>query len=326
MSDFSLELAFGKINEAVENHVFGDEPKNLYEPLSYILQLGGKRARPLLTLMGAQMFEDNWENALQPSLATEVFHNFSLIHDDIMDEAPLRRGKETVHTKWNQNIAILSGDVMLVKAYELLASVGAEKLPEALRLFNKCATEVCEGQQYDMDFETRTDVSKEEYLHMIKLKTAVLLGFSLRLGAIIGGASEEDAVLLEEFGVKVGIGFQLKDDLLDVFGDQEKVGKQVGGDIISNKKTFLLIDACERASGNEKKELEFWLSAPKFEPEEKVAGVKEIYYELGVKVAAEQVMNKYFDEAFRCLEKVSVADDKKQFLKGYAEYLINRDK
>ena len=226
------------IDDAIAQQPFGQEPAELYEPIRYLMALGGKRLRPTLTLLAYQLFrDDNTAPAvLQPALAVEVFHNFSLMHDDIMDEAPLRRGKPTVHERWNANVAILSGDVMLVKAYELLMHAAPEKLPAVLTSFNHCATDVCEGQQWDMNFETSSEVSEAAYLRMIRQKTAVLLGFSLQLGGLLAGADESATQALYELGTNVGIGFQLKDDLLDVYADQDKFGKQAGGDIIANKK------------------------------------------------------------------------------------------
>ncbi|MFT5642206.1 MAG: geranylgeranyl diphosphate synthase type II, partial [Cyclobacteriaceae bacterium] len=248
------------VNSEIEKLKFGDEPANLYDPISYILSLGGKRLRPTLVLLGYNLFKRDFESVLRPALAVEVFHNFTLMHDDIMDEAPLRRGKPTVHEKWNSTVGILSGDTMLVKAYDLLLEVDDQYFKESVRLFNKTAVEVCEGQQIDMNFESRDDVSVSEYINMIRLKTAVLLGFSLQYGALLGGASEEERAHLYEVGVNMGLGFQLMDDLLDVYADQAKFGKQVGGDIVSNKKTFLLIEALELASDQQKVALNDWLN------------------------------------------------------------------
>lgn len=279
-----------KLGEAIENESFGEHPKELYEPIRYILKLGGKRLRPMLALLAYQLGKDNWESIIKPAMAVEVFHNFTLMHDDIMDEAPIRRGQPTVHEHWDENIAILSGDAMLVKAYDLLLEVDPALLPSVIRMFNKCAVEVCEGQQIDMNFEQRTDVTVEEYLEMIRLKTAVLLGMSLRLGGTLAGLSQKDTELLCTFGEKIGVGFQLKDDLLDVFSDQEKFGKQVGGDIISNKKTYLLINALKSAQGETAKELNNWITRKDFDKEQKVQAVKNIYEQLAIKQLTEQAI------------------------------------
>ena len=305
---------------------FGNEPQELYDPIRYILSLGGKRLRPVLSLMTCELFDRAIEKALYPALGIEVFHNFTLLHDDIMDNAPLRRGKETVHEKWNANAAILSGDVMLVKAYELFLRTDDAVLRKILMKFNKCAAEVCEGQQYDMNFETRDFVSEEEYLRMIRLKTAVLLGFSIELGAIIGGADDETSSSLYKFGINIGLAFQLKDDLLDVFGDTEKFGKQVGGDIISNKKTYLLIKALELAQGDIKDELTSWLDKKKFDPQEKVKAVISIYNKLGIKALSEEKMNNYFDKGLEILDLLSVNNEKKTPLRDLTLKLIDREK
>ncbi|MGM0946530.1 MAG: polyprenyl synthetase family protein [Bacteroidota bacterium] len=284
---------------------FGDSPKELYQPIRYILSLGGKRIRPLLALLSYGLYQDDPEKILGPAAAIEVFHNFTLMHDDIMDEAPLRRGKATVHEKWNSNVAILSGDVMLVRAYDLLLKSDHQYLPEVIQRFNKTAAEVCEGQQLDMNFETRDEVHEEEYLSMIRLKTAVLLGHALELGALLAGASKSDLENLYEFGVNIGIGFQLKDDLLDVFADQAKFGKQVGGDIISNKKTFLLIKALEIAKGEDLKELMYWLSIKEFDKTEKVDAVKALYEKLGIRQLTEEKMDHYFSKGFDLFESIN---------------------
>ncbi len=314
-----------ELEEKLNSYDLGQKPVELYEPVRYILSIGGKRLRPLLTLFGAHLFSEDVTPAMLPALAVEVFHNFTLMHDDIMDKAPLRRGKATVHEKWDANRAILSGDAMLIKAYELIAHSGPQ-LPKALKRFNECALEVCEGQQYDMNFETREEVEEAEYIEMIRLKTAVLLGYALELGAYIGGGSDEDAHNLRLFGERLGIGFQLKDDLLDVFGEQAKVGKQVGGDIIANKKTFLLIKAKELAEGEDKIALENWIAATDFNPEEKIKAVTEIYQRYGIKALAEAEMNRYFAEGFSYLDQVQASKEKKDALAEFSKGLINREK
>ena len=313
------------ISSKLASFDFGSNPSELYEPIRYILGLGGKQLRPLLCVIAADMFEANLTVAQDASLAVEIFHNFTLMHDDIMDEAPLRRGESTVHEKWDTNIAILSGDVMFVKAYDALLSLPAEIFKEALEKFNNCAREVCEGQQFDMNFESREQVHADEYINMIRLKTAVLLGFSLELGAIIGGASDKDKECIRDFGTEVGIGFQLKDDLLDVFGEQAKVGKQIGGDIICNKKTYLLIKALELATPEQKVLLESWISKEDFNTEEKVQAVTQLYEEIGVKKLTEDLMNDYFVSAFSKLDQINVSPEQKKNLIDFTNFLINRD-
>jgi geranylgeranyl diphosphate synthase, type II len=313
------------LQNEIEKNTYGETPVELYAPIRYIMSLGGKRFRPLMTLMAASLYTDDWQKALKPAQAVEVFHNFTLMHDDIMDCAPLRRGRPTVHEKWNANIAILSGDVMLVRAYDLLLDVESDRIKRVLTRFNQTAAEVCEGQQWDMNFETRWDVTEAEYLNMIRLKTSVLLGFALELGGIVGGADEEATSLLYEAGVSMGIGFQLKDDLLDVYGDPAKFGKQVGGDIIANKKTFLLIEALERAKGSGKAELDRWLAAEDFDPKEKVAAVTRIYDSLGIRKFTEQKIAEYFDKGFEYLEQVTADPARKAPLMGFVHQLVERE-
>lgn len=321
----NIEQLSKLINKEIEQLDLGEAPSTLYDPLYYILSLGGKRIRPLLTLMSYSLYKDDPMKVILPSIAVEVFHNFTLMHDDIMDNAPLRRGNTTVHNKWNENVAILSGDVMLIKAYELLMHVPASKLPRVLKAFNECATLVCEGQQLDMDFETQSNVTEAEYINMIKLKTAVLLGFSLELGAILGDASEKDCTALREFGINIGIGFQLKDDLLDVYADQSHFGKQVGGDIIANKKTLLLIEALQLAKGNTKKKLLDWISKENFKPEDKIKEVLSIYNSLNVQALAEKKMNEYFQKGLSQLSILGASKYKVTMLKSFTQNLINRE-
>lgn len=304
---------------------YGEHPPELYEPIRYIMELGGKRMRPLLTLLSSSLFTDHWQPFIHPAIAVEVFHNFTLMHDDIMDAAPLRRGKPTVHVQWSNSAAILSGDVMLVAAYELLSNVPDGKLRSVLKKFNRCAAEVCEGQQLDMNFEARTDVTEAAYLEMIRLKTAVLLGFSLELGGMLAGTTEQNCQLLYESGVSIGMGFQLKDDLLDVFGDAAKFGKQVGGDIIANKKTFLLIEALQRADGKQRERLDYWLQAKSFDPREKVEAVTDLYQQLGVRELTETKMNQYFTTGLQAMAQVSSPADRKQPLQDFIEKLIYRE-
>jgi geranylgeranyl diphosphate synthase type II len=313
------------LHKEFDESSYGSHPTELYEPIRYIMSLNGKRFRPLLTLLSASLYKDDLSTALKPAMAVEIFHNFTLMHDDIMDNAPLRRGKATVHEKWNANTAILSGDVMLIKAYDHLLDIAPEQLRQVLRRFNQTAAEVCEGQQLDMNFETRWDVTEDEYLEMIRLKTSVLLGFALELGAIISGANQEDAQLLYEAGESMGIGFQLKDDLLDVYGDPEKFGKQVGGDIISNKKTFLLIEALSTAEGEIKAELDTWIAKDIFDKAEKVQAVRNIYDQLAIREITEQKIRDYFNRGFANLEKLNVAPERKDTLLQFVEQLVNRD-
>lgn len=291
----------------------------LFEPISYILSLGGKRIRPTLVMLAGKAFGADDTRLIPAAIAVEVFHNFSLVHDDIMDEAPLRRGAQTVHAKWNENTGILSGDAMLIEAYRLLANSDRDKLGALMDLFNTTSMEVCEGQQLDMDFESTVSVSLASYIEMIRQKTAVLLGCSLKMGALLGGASELDAQGLYEFGKLAGIGFQIQDDYLDAFGDPSKFGKQLGGDIIANKKTYLTITALERAKGPLKKELETIVSANGVDnPESKVARVLEIYRELEVDVITQKEIDRYFDQARIELNKVEVP---KAYLEGFVEFL-----
>jgi geranylgeranyl diphosphate synthase type II len=313
------------IEDAVLKLQYPLYPAELYEPITYILSVGGKRMRPALLLMACDLFDGDVRSALPPALAIEVFHNFTLVHDDIMDNAPLRRGKVTVHEKWNANVAILSGDVMLVEAYKLIMQVDTAILRQVLEVFSNTAVGVCEGQQFDMNFERQDEVQIEDYLNMIRLKTAVLLGGALKIGALIGGASTEDADLLCTFGEKLGTAFQLQDDILDVYGDPTKFGKQVGGDIISNKKTYLLIKALELAGGGVKKTLDFWLTQTKFNAAEKVEAVTAIYDELNVRQFAEQAMHQYTNQAFDALEKISLQTDRKQYLHNFADSLMVRE-
>lgn len=300
------------------------QPANLYEPIRYTLSLGGKRMRPLLTLMGAGLFSDDVRNALPAAKAIELFHNFTLLHDDIMDQAPLRRGQPSVHVKWNTSIAILSGDVMYTEAFRQLALGPKTLMPEVLGIFTKTALEVCEGQQYDVDFESQADVKISDYMEMIRLKTAVLLAASLEIGALCGNAAPEEAQRLYDFGVHVGIAFQLQDDILDVFADSEKFGKATGGDIVSNKKTYLLLKAFELANRYQKEELQHWLLLPASQAKEKVEGVTALYDQLGVRKAAEEEMEKQYANGIAALETVKADPERKAVLKQFADELMVR--
>lgn len=315
-----------KLQTEFDRHSYGDAPVELYEPITYIMSLGGKRFRPLLTLLAASIFDTAIEKAMKPAMAVEVFHNFTLMHDDIMDRAPLRRGMPTVHEKWNANTAILSGDVMLIRAYDLLLDVPKDKLRSVLMRFNQTAAEVCEGQQLDMNFETRWDVTEEEYIGMIRLKTSVLLGFALELGGMIAGADEETTQLLYSAGENMGIGFQLKDDLLDVYGDPAKFGKQVGGDIIANKKTFLLIEALSKAEGSLKTGLNHWISLDTFDNAEKVTAVTGIYDALDIRAFTEHKINEYFSRGIASLQQLRTDSVQKEVLLQFVEQLVAREK
>lgn len=322
---YSIQELQQIIDKAVKETAYPTHPKELYEPISYLMSLGGKRLRPALVLMATDLFGGDIHEAISPALAVELFHNFTLMHDDIMDKAPLRRGKATVHAKWNEAVAILSGDVMFVKAYQMMIQVKPEILSSVLAIFNETAIGVCEGQQIDMNFENRDQVSIPEYLEMIKLKTAVLLGGALKIGALIGNASEQDAQHLYDFGVNLGIAFQLQDDILDVYGDPEKFGKQVGGDIISNKKTFLLIKALELAKGDKADELNYWLNLKTFDSEEKVKSVTAIYDSLGIRQLSEELMNDFADKAYQALGEIHLPENQKQSLNDFAALLIQRE-
>lgn len=322
----NIEEIKSQLAQEITAYDFGQNPVELYDPIRYLMTLSGKRMRPLLSILGYTLYKEDWQKILKPAIAVEVFHNFTLMHDDIMDKAPLRRGQPTVHEKWNDNIAILSGDVMLVKAYDLLLHAPAQYLPLIIKTFNQCAAEVCEGQQLDMNFELRESVAEAEYIEMIRLKTAVLLGFALELGGILAGADADSLAHLRSFGQNIGIGFQLKDDYLDVYGDAAKFGKQVGGDIIANKKTYLLIEALARAEGSLKTELTHWLSLKDFDKAEKVAAVKRIYTELDIPIMCQQKMQQYFEQGFADLAALPIEEDRKQFLKDFTTQIIHREK
>jgi geranylgeranyl diphosphate synthase type II len=312
------------LDAEIKKQKYGRQPVSLYEPISYLMALGGKRLRPMLTLLAYSLYKKDVRKIVPFAIAVEAFHNFTLMHDDIMDKAPLRRGKATVHKKWNVNTAILSGDVMLVKVYDMFLKLEADKLKTVLSSFNRCAAEVCEGQQWDMEFETQNGITEAQYIEMIKLKTAVLLGFSLELGAILADAPEADRKALREFGVNIGIGFQLKDDLLDAYADPKKFGKQVGGDIIANKKTYLLIKTLEIVSGKNKTVLNEWLSAKKFNKLKKIDSVKNIYDAVDIPSLTEKKVNHFFTKGFKNLEKVNADESRKNLLQAFTESLIKR--
>lgn len=316
--------AYTKLIESeLANLNLPDSPSNLYDPLRYFMTLGGKRMRPILTLMGAELFGASKESAIHAAASVEVFHNFTLIHDDIMDQAPLRRNKETVHTKWNENIAILSGDVLFVKAYQLIAKQKSDHLPELLNLFNKTAIEVCEGQQMDMDFESRSNVTIDEYIEMIRLKTSVLLGCALEMGAIIAGVSKKDRESLYDFGQHVGIAFQIQDDILDLYAEPDTFGKQVGGDVISNKKTLLNLKAYDLAD-NTQIQLLKQLST-ETDLKLKVQKTKELYTLIGAREACEDAMREHYQIAMNSLNSIKIKGEAKYPLVALADYLMIRN-
>ncbi|MDR3118896.1 MAG: polyprenyl synthetase family protein [Mediterranea sp.] len=319
----------GQILEKINNYISGlcfvHAPEDLYAPIDYVLSIGGKRIRPVLMLMAYNLYKEDISAALAPAAGIEIFHNYTLLHDDLMDKADMRRGKKTVHKVWNDNTAILSGDAMLILAYQYIAKTSLEHLKEMLDLFSITALEVCEGQQYDIDFEQQNNVTERDYLEMIRLKTAVLLAACLKMGAIQGGASQQDADLLYDFGINIGLAFQLKDDFLDVYGDPVVFGKNIGGDILCNKKTYLMIKTLELSNDTQKAELHKWMQTTTFDPENKISGVVAIYNEVGVKIRCENKMRDYYDNAIRSLEKVSVEKEKKNELINLVQGLMYRN-
>ena len=314
-----------QIEAEISRENFSGHPKELYDPIGYTMKLGGKRIRPTLCLLANQLFQGNEQIALHLAMAIEVFHNFTLVHDDIMDEAPLRRGKAAVHKKWNRDIAILSGDVMMVMTNKLLCKAQPQHLSAILEIFNQTAIEVCEGQQLDMNFESSSTVSANDYIEMIRLKTAVLLACSLKMGAINANASEKDSSLLYNFGDKIGIAFQIQDDYLDCYANPEDFGKRVGGDIISNKKTFLYLKALEKASDSQRKEIEE-LTSKEIKEEEKVAKMLAIYNDLNIPDEAKLAMENYYNEAMESMNQISVSAELKQPLIDLAQMLMNRER
>ncbi len=320
----SLKIYQNIISDEIKNLVLPDEPKDLYTPIRYTLASGGKRLRPALVLLGCNLYKQELKQAIKPALALEIFHNFTLLHDDIMDNSSIRRKQLTVHKKWNKNVAILSGDAMQIIAFEYFTELPKNKIIPILKLFNKTALQVCEGQQYDMDFESRLDVSINEYLEMIRLKTSVLLAASLKIGAIIGGASKENANFLYDYAQNIGLAFQLQDDLLDTYGDTEIFGKQVGNDIITNKKTYLLISALKLSDDKQKIKLISLLDTQNINSEEKINRVKEIYNQLEIKNITEEKIKYYFNNALKNIENIELKNEKKEILVDFAKSLINR--
>lgn len=313
-----------KINSYLDNLPYTREPQSLYEPVKYALSMGGKRIRPSLMLMAYNMFKDDPESILPTACAIETYHNYTLLHDDLMDNAAMRRGMPTVHVKWDANTAILSGDSMLVLAFQRMMQCAPDKLKPVLDLFTETSLEIGEGQQYDMDFESRTDVTEDEYIEMIRLKTSVLLACSLKLGAIQADAPAADADNLYKFGELMGLAFQLQDDYLDVYGDPAVFGKAIGGDILCNKKTYMLINAYNRAGDDMRGELTRWVTAEEFDPAEKIAAVTAIYDKVGIKELAEQKINYYFDQSRKYLAAVNVPDERKSVLAGYTDKMMKR--
>jgi len=303
------------------------KPAGLYDPIAYVLSLGGKKIRPALCMLGCSLYnKEKVSKSLYPALGLEVFHNFTLLHDDIMDGSEMRRNQPSVHKKWNDNTAILSGDAMMILAYQLISKTPSDVLKPVLDLFSQTGLEVCEGQQYDMDFETRDDITVSDYIEMIRLKTAVLIGASLKTGAIIGGANSKEAVSLYNFGIDVGISFQLQDDWLDVFGDESTFGKNIGGDIVTNKKTFLLITALNNLSSAGRKELQAWLDKKDFDRTEKVAAVRNLYDDANVSNIAKNLMNEYHSAALLHLERAGGSHDIQEELKSFALQMMERSR
>lgn len=317
----TFEEILRTIEEAIARLEFNQPPRSLFDPITYTLSLGGKRIRPALALMACDLFGGKNEDVLQPALGLEVFHNFTLLHDDLMDEADRRRDKPTVHKLWNPNVAILSGDAMLICAYQLVAKANDKAI---LELFSRTALEICAGQQYDMEFESRSDVTEEEYIEMIRLKTAVLLACALKVGAMIGGASTADADALYDYGIHIGLAFQLQDDLLDVYGDPKTFGKNIGGDILCNKKTFLLINALSAASEEQRQVMEDWMARKSYDAQEKIAAFTNLYNELSIRDLTERRIEDYYRMASEDLARLSVAPETLSVLKGTCDRLMKR--
>lgn len=313
-----------QVNAFLDALPYNRTPKSLYEPIRYVLSMGGKRIRPVLMLLGYNLYKEDTDKILMNAIALETYHNYTLLHDDLMDQADLRRGHETVHKKWDANTAILSGDSMLVLAYERMAQCDSRHLADVLRLFTTTALEIGEGQQYDMEFETRDDVREEEYIEMIRLKTSVLLACALKIGAILADAPAEDADSLYKFGEQIGLAFQLQDDYLDVYGDSKVFGKKIGGDITSNKKTFMLINAFSHADEAQRQELEKWVNAKSFDREEKIAAVTRLYNEIGIDKMAQDKIAYYFEQSKKYLDAVQVPAERKEELLKYAQRMMKR--
>lgn len=320
----TAEELLAQVNAFLDALPYNRTPKSLYEPIRYVLSMGGKRIRPVLMLLGYNLYKEDTDKILMNAIALETYHNYTLLHDDLMDQADLRRGHETVHKKWDANTAILSGDSMLVLAYERMAQCDSRHLADVLRLFTTTALEIGEGQQYDMEFETRDDVREEEYIEMIRLKTSVLLACALKIGAILADAPAEDADSLYKFGEQIGLAFQLQDDYLDVYGDSKVFGKKIGGDITSNKKTFMLINAFSHADEAQRLELEKWVNAKSFDREEKIAAVTRLYNEIGIDKMAQDKIAYYFEQSKKYLDAVQVPAERKEELLKYAQRMMKR--
>lgn len=322
----TAEQLLSEINAYIDNLPYDRKPMSLYEPIRYVLSIGGKRIRPVLMLLAYNLYKDDPERIFPSACALETYHNYTLLHDDLMDCAPMRRGHQTVHEKWDANTAILSGDTMLVMAYERMMQCNSEVLPEVIQLFTETALEICEGQQYDVEFETRDDVTEEEYIEMIRLKTSVLLACALKMGAIQAGASAEDAENLYRFGEQMGLAFQLQDDYLDVYGDSATFGKRIGGDIVSNKKTYMLINAYNKANRAQRAELDSWILRKDFNEEEKITAVTRLYNEIGIDQMALDKIAYYFEESKKYLAAVQVPEERKAELQAYSAKMMHRKK
>ena len=323
---YSVAELTEKVTTALEQLPYDRQPQGLYAPIKYVLSLGGKRIRPVLMLMAYNMYREDVDRIMPVALGLEVYHNFTLLHDDLMDRADVRRGKPCVHKVWNDNTAILSGDNMLVMAYQMMSRCPSSALPSVISIFTETALQIDEGQQYDMEFEQRTDVTESEYLEMIRLKTSVLLACALQIGALLGGASEADAQALYAYGEKVGLAFQLQDDYLDVYGDFETFGKAIGGDILCNKKTFMLINALAHAPEHLRTELQGWLAATEYDPAEKIEAVRHIYTQVGVDQMAKEQISFYIAQAEDALHALPIAEERKEILRQWTEQLLGRKK
>lgn len=324
MKTYTASQLLDKINAYLEQMPYMRPPKGLYEPIAYELSLGGKRIRPVLMLMAYNIYKEDVERILPQAAGLETYHNHTLLHDDVMDKADMRRNKPTVHNVWNDNTAILSGDAMLILAYRLMAEGLTDRLAEVMHIFTETTMEICEGQQWDMEFESRMDVKVDEYIEMIRLKTSVLLAAALKIGACLAGAPAEEAQKLYDFGVKMGLAFQLQDDWLDVYGDPKVFGKNIGGDILCNKKTYMLITALEQADEDQRKELERWLTATDFIPAEKISAVTALYNNIGVGKRCEEMVEAYYSDGLAVLESIALPEERKQALKDFACSLMNR--
>lgn len=322
---FTTKELLAKVNQYIATWHYSHQPKGLYDPIEYVLSLGGKRLRPVLMLMAYNLYKEDVDTILPSAVGLETYHNYTLLHDDLMDRADMRRNKPTVHKVWNDNTAILSGDTMLVLAYQQMAQSGAAYLKEVLDIFSRTALEIGEGQQYDMEFETRDDVTEEEYIEMIRLKTSVLLAAALKIGAVLAGASAEDADLLYGYGVQVGLAFQLQDDYLDVYGDEAVFGKKIGGDILCNKKTYMLINALQHADDSQRAELTRWIEAHDYQPEEKIRAVTALYDAIGIRELCDRKIAGYFERAGQILEAVQVDAARKTVLKEFVASLMHRN-